>query len=143
METEGHKLAFCPNEDVPEQYANQTDWMTKTHFQQWPIYRSNYYDEYFTTTGVVSQLKKLSETLSSYFINEVMPYGYTYQPEQEVYDEYSTDINKLVKEKFAAWVTGEADVDADWDSYLAQLEGMGLSNLVAGYQAQYDRLTGK
>ena len=117
--------------------------MVKTHFQQWPSFRSPYYDEYFATTGVVLQLKTLTETLRPYFSNEVMPNGFTFEAEQAVYDEYSVDIDKLVSQKLAAWITGESDVDADWDAYLAQLEAMGFSELVAGYQAQYDRLIGK
>jgi hypothetical protein len=143
VETEGHKLAFCADEDVPEQFTNATDWMSKTHIQQWPIARIEYYDEYFTTTGVVSQLKAISDFLEPYFYNEVMPFGFTYSNEQAIYDEYKTDITKYVTEKFAAWVTGEADVDAEWDAFQAQLKALHVDELVAGYQAQYDRLSGK
>ena len=143
VETEGHKLAFCAPEDVPEQFTNATDWMSKTHIQQWPCARIKYYDEYFTSTGVVNQLKAISDFLSTGFYNETMPYGFTYPAEQAVYDEYLTDITKYVAEKFAAWVTGEADLDAEWDAFQAQLKALHVDELVAGYQAQYDRLTGK
>ena len=143
VQTEDGKLAFAPAENVPEQYANHTDWMSKTHMQQWPAARFEYYDEYFANTGVVKQLKDASEFLEPYFYNEVMPHGFTFPSEQAVYDEYLTDITKYVSEKFAAWVTGEADVDAEWDAFQEQLKKLHVEELVAGYQAQYDRLTGK
>ena len=117
--------------------------MTKTHFQQWPFALDNYYFEYFSEIGVVVHMKELSEVLSPYFINEVMPFGFPYPEQQAVYDEFLGDINLLVKEKFAAWVTGEADVDAEWDTFVEQLKSLHVEELVAAYQAQYDRLTGK
>ncbi len=143
VETEDHKLEYCPIEDVPEQYTNWTDWMVKTHFQQWPLALNMDYSETFSNTGVIYQMKLLTKALSPYFINEVMPFGYAYSEQQAVYDEYLPDINKLVSEKFAAWVTGEADVDADWDAYVEQLKSLHVEELVAAYQTQYDRLTGK
>lgn len=39
----------------------------------------------------------------------------------------------------AAFLTGKADIDAEWDSYLAQLETIGIDTLIADYQAGYDR----
>jgi len=138
-------LRYCPlcAAEDRERYTNHTDWMSKTHMQQWPAARFEYYDLYFANTGVVKQLKDASEFLEPYFYNEVMPHGFTFPSEQAVYDEYLTDITKYVAEKFAAWVTGEADVDAEWDAFQEQLKKLHVEELVAGYQAQYDRLIGK
>jgi putative aldouronate transport system substrate-binding protein len=49
-----------------------------------------------------------------------------------------TDINTLVKEKFAAWIVN-GTVDSEWDSYVSQLESMGASDVTATYQQAYDR----
>lgn len=50
----------------------------------------------------------------------------------------STDINTLVKEKFASWiVTG--GIEGEWDAYVTQLEGLGVDDVVATYQEAYDR----
>lgn len=49
-----------------------------------------------------------------------------------------TDINALVKEKFATWVA-KGNVGAEWSGYVAQLDSMGIKDVVATYQAAYDR----
>ena len=46
----------------------------------------------------------------------------------------ATDINTYVKQKIAQWVSGEADVNAEWDAYCAQLEAYGLSELTQIHQ---------
>lgn len=40
-----------------------------------------------------------------------------------------TDMDKLVNDKIANWVSGQSDIDAEWDDYLAQLEKMGVAEL--------------
>ena len=54
----------------------------------------------------------------------------------------STDIYKVVDEKMASWVVNN-NVDAEWDGYLAQLEGMGLSQMREIYQKAYDAYYGR
>ena len=44
-----------------------------------------------------------------------------------------TDIKTYVKSKIAQWVSGEADVNAEWDAYCAQLESYGLTELTDIY----------
>ena len=46
----------------------------------------------------------------------------------------SVDINSYVKMKMAQWITGQANVDEEWDAYLAQLEQYGLTELTEIYQ---------
>jgi putative aldouronate transport system substrate-binding protein len=49
-----------------------------------------------------------------------------------------TDINTLVKEKFASWIVN-GTVGGEWDGYVSQLESMGVDDVIATYQAAYDR----
>ena len=46
-------------------------------------------------------------------------------------------IYKVVDEKMASWVVNN-NVDEEWDSYIAQLESMGLNEMREIYQAAYD-----
>ena len=39
----------------------------------------------------------------------------------------------------ARWIAGESDIDADWDSYISSLNGIGLEEYVSMYQTAYDR----
>ncbi len=54
----------------------------------------------------------------------------------------STDIYKVVDEKMASWIVNN-NVDAEWDAYLSQLEGMGLNQMRDIYQKAYDAYYGK
>lgn len=52
-----------------------------------------------------------------------------------------TDINKYVESMRAKWVT-EGGVDEDWDTYVEQLNAMGLERLIQIYTDAYDRYMG-
>jgi len=49
-----------------------------------------------------------------------------------------TDIKSYVDQKVAEWISGEADVNAEWDAYCAQLETLGVAELTAIKQAAVD-----
>ena len=53
-----------------------------------------------------------------------------------------TDIFKMVDIKWAQWII-EGNIEAEWDSYLNQLESMGLSRMKEIYQKYYDEYLGK
>lgn len=50
----------------------------------------------------------------------------------------NTDINTLVKEKFAAWIV-DGTVEDEWDAYVSQLQTLGVDDVIATYQEAYDR----
>lgn len=52
------------------------------------------------------------------------------------------DLDKYTADKRAAWISGQADVDADWEAYCAQLEVLGASEYVAIKQKAIDALNG-
>lgn len=41
-----------------------------------------------------------------------------------------TDIKEYVKKKIAEWVTGQKDVESDWETYLKELESFGVNEYV-------------
>jgi putative aldouronate transport system substrate-binding protein len=45
--------------------------------------------------------------------------------------DYQTAITEYVKQKQAEWGTGQANIDAEWDAYIAQLNRLGLPDLLA------------
>jgi putative aldouronate transport system substrate-binding protein len=55
------------------------------------------------------------------------------------YVELKTTINEFVKEHIALFVTGNLDLDADWDSYLATLDQIGIDRYLELVQSAYDR----
>ena len=48
-----------------------------------------------------------------------------------------TDVDKLVDQKAAEWAV-KGGIDAEWDSYLEQLNSMGLDRMREIYQKAYD-----
>jgi hypothetical protein len=50
-------------------------------------------------------------------------------------------LAQYVTQMTAQFIRGEMDLDAGWDSYLATLEGMGLTPYLQMYQEIYDART--
>ncbi len=57
------------------------------------------------------------------------------EEETEVYNEKWSDISKYVAQMFTGFVRGEYDIDAQWDEYIANLNGMGLEELLDCYDS--------
>lgn len=64
------------------------------------------------------------------------------QEEADAVSDSSTTIIDYVNESIARFITGDLDIDNDssWQNYLDELEQMGLSDLLAVYQAAYTRM---
>lgn len=81
-------------------------------------------------------------------INNLWPYAETpfdlnslvlTEDESDTYNDAWTDINTYIVETTAKFITGDADIAAEWDNYIAELESMGLQDVIDVYQAAYDR----
>ena len=55
-------------------------------------------------------------------------------------NELQTGVEDYVNSSVAAFATGSMSVENDWDSYLAQLNTLGLEELLSIYQTAYDRM---
>lgn len=54
-----------------------------------------------------------------------------------------TDIANYIKQKRAEWVTGVSDVNKDWDAYKAQLDKLGLQQLIEVKGGAINKALGK
>ena len=61
------------------------------------------------------------------------------EDEQDVITTRYTDIQKHVKEMRDKFITGVADIEADWDEYCKAIETMGIAEVLEAYQAAYER----
>ena len=61
------------------------------------------------------------------------------EDENDIYVEKWQDISKYVASMYAAFVTGEKDIEAEWDTYVANLQQMGLQEVLDCYDAAYAR----
>lgn len=76
---------------------------------------------------------KIDELYAPYIVKEKMPsYWLTAEESQEI-TTIQTDIDKYVKDKRASWITGQADIDVEWEDYLKQLNELGLEKYMEVY----------
>ena len=59
-----------------------------------------------------------------------------------MYDKYWPTVRTYMLERQQAWILGSGDVEADWDDYMADLDGMGLNRVLEAMQSAYDRQYG-
>ena len=68
------------------------------------------------------------------------PYGASFTVEEaEVIAEVQTDIETYRDEMLYKFISGAADIDADFDAYVEQLNKLGLDRLQKVYEASYAR----
>lgn len=73
-----------------------------------------------------------------YKANDKYPPVLLSNDELEQVNNPQTDINALIKEKFATWIV-KGGIDAEWDGYVSKLKSMGIDDVMGVYQAAYDR----
>lgn len=54
--------------------------------------------------------------------------------------QYGTDINNCRKSTFARWITTDADIDAEWDAFVKEIESYNLKDWMELNQQAYDLL---
>lgn len=73
------------------------------------------------------------------FLAEQLPILSFTKEELDKIGTLKTDLSNYVDEMKAKWVTGQADVENDWDGYVDRLNKMGLEEYVKIYNDAYDR----
>ena len=64
------------------------------------------------------------------------------EEERRIAERHTADVRKHIVESLESWFSGQGDVDAEWDDYIATLEELGLRELEAAYQSAHDRAVG-
>ena len=100
------------------------------------------YWPYYSADGGLMELDALN------YKNVLLPYAEKVfnerwliltEEEQETYVDCWADINLYLTEMNAAFITGQKDIEAEWDNYIARLNEMGLQDVLDVYQAALDR----
>lgn len=76
-----------------------------------------------------------------YLIDQFLGVAFN-EEEQAVYDKHWVSIQTYMLEKQQAWVLGSADVEAEWDAYMKELDKLGFSKVLEAMQSAYDRQYG-
>lgn len=122
-------------------------WSGEEHNRHWnqaaPTFRTSEY----RLSQTYNPADPLERWLYEWTKNLYEPYGtrdkavpplvFTKEQSKE-FGELNTAVLNVVDEWFAKFVTGKADVDRDWDTYIKTLKDSGLDRFLAIYQAAYD-----
>lgn len=73
--------------------------------------------------------KGLVDSMYEPFLNEKTPAAWISQEDAKKASILQTDIQKFINDKIAKWVSGQGNIDAEWDAYKAQLEKLGVNEL--------------
>lgn len=73
------------------------------------------------------------------YIRAPFPATYATEDEASVVSMYLTDVQTYVDERAMAFICGYADIEAEFDSYIATLKAMQVEELIAVRQGQWDR----
>lgn len=121
----------------PEGYATHLEWISKHDIT------ANY-------VGDVPYIDDANSSLSrkSYIMGECMdPYAQAWgevayltlsSDDQDEYTDLWADIDTYIQDCHAAFIIGDMDIEADWDTYVSTLNKMGLDRVVEIYQNAYD-----
>ena len=85
------------------------------------------------------ELKEATEACLANRPEEIYDRGAISVKESEAIAEQSSAVWSYVKEMTAAFITGTQDIDTYWDTYLAELDKLGLKDVVEVYQLAYTR----
>jgi putative aldouronate transport system substrate-binding protein len=62
------------------------------------------------------------------------------EQEQQIIDELHVTILNYVRESWSRFVTGDLNLDRDWDSYVAEFDKMRLRDVITAAQSAWDRM---
>ena len=94
-------------------------------------------------TAGVNALKAEGTRRSTTVLKDIYPTLFYTDAETSERAIIVTDITNYFGNMVAQFVTGQLDIDAEWDNYLKKLDDMGLPRLLEIEQAAYDRYVGK
>ena len=137
--TDPDQIRIIESPDPDQSYDN---WLWTNSFgDMGPFYVSHNFEQKIDPNPWVLEKAKIDDIYQPFIppADRVFPrYIYTTEENNEM-SIIKTDVDRIVNTSFAAWVTGESDVDADWDSYLASLESAGLPRLMEIYINRYEQ----
>ena len=63
--------------------------------------------------------------------------------EESTYSAAATDVQTYMDEIVIKFMIGDADIDAEWDTYLSTMESLGVNDMIDIYAAAYERYLNK
>lgn len=134
--------------DNYDEYGSATLYIMQTTPRVINAYIDDEMVQKFTTLNKDSGVKSkktdqnkyiISEVYGPYCVEEFYPNAILTEEENETVAIISTPIINAIKEKEIAWIMGQGDVEAEWESFNKELDALGIGTMVDVYQAALDR----
>lgn len=91
--------------------------------------------------GYEKFLTLVTDEYAKYTPKEVLPLHFWMAEDvADMYAQYRTEFESFIKQNMAAFITGQKDPEADWDSYLRNLKSIGLDEYLSIVQTAYDAM---
>lgn len=95
--------------------------------------------DYFIGGETQPQSMEASAKIEPFTPDEIWP-GFTFTAEEnKILNAQGDDVAKYTEEMRDKFISGNESIDGKWDEYVAELEKMGLEDVMEIYQAAYDR----
>lgn len=97
-------------------------------------------EEMYVPDSYEARLSDETAKVTDYFYPEYLPKNIFLDDvdEAETFATLRTSLQEYVKTSVAQFITGELDLEKDWDSYVSALEGYDVETYVSLYQKAYD-----
>lgn len=127
---------------LPEGYETRGEYLDKNHLLHIPQYfiESEYnlvIDE--TNYGSNDKRWQCEDYNNDGAVVKAFPTVLTTSEEAASIEAIRPDIDKYTEDQICRWISGQGDVDADWDGYVKKLQELGFEDYVKIYQQIYDR----
>jgi len=135
------------NSPVPEKYERG---MQQIGFPPIVVETDKFFDVITSAPGVqkdkVDYIRQYTPYIAKYDSGDwenFPPYAAVTNAETEELSTLQTDLLTYTKNQLARWISGDGDVNAEWDAYLKELDVIGLKRYLEIKQTIYNRYKGK
>jgi len=149
---------YIPREDgtyeksIPEGFNTIGEYFVDNHFQQVPrlclgkaeeIVWQNPDDYIPFKYAKGSFQKKLHDDIRGPYVIDRMPSVKPLPDEADELALLTPDFNKYCSEMLTRFITGQADINTEWEAFCAQIDKLGYEKILKIRQQQYDRYMSK
>ncbi len=119
--------------------VNSQLWAVGAQLQSRGYFQDYAYEEQWSNQFALEGIALYDE--GDYLIPQFLGVAFTPE-EQRVYDKYWGSVRDYMLERQQAWILGAADIEGEWDDYMAQLNKKGLGDVLEVMNSAYARQYG-
>jgi putative aldouronate transport system substrate-binding protein len=92
----------------------------------------------YSATGLEGRLYNATELYKPYRPKEIVPPMWIQKADLSRYAQLQTEVNTYVNQSIVRFISGELNIDTEWENYTKQLDKMGMPEYINILQKAYD-----